>query len=166
MKTNISLKRTFIIVMAAALLVAAMVGFNRKNVMAAGERVISDWRATAHINSDGSGYLTLNYDITKDNPLDEIDGVPLKEIIKMNNGAYVEKIYKHNPKDRTPLTSYNNEIVVYGGGPSGLFSALYMHFYDKTNDQYNLSIWRSSYDMHTVNYNSDDPQIVYISWNN
>ncbi len=166
MKIATLLKKTGLFLMMAALFVTSLAIFDKKEVLAAGERVISDSYATAHIGSDGAGYIILNYDITESHPLESIDGIPLKEIIKMKNGAYVDKIYKHNPKDRTPLTWYDNEIMVTGCGPTGLFSALYLHFYDKTDDQYNLSLWRSSYDLHTVNYNSDDPQIVQISWNN
>ncbi len=160
-------------VLAVSMLVTATIGFGSTSASAASAKIFSDDNATVVLNEDGSGQITLNKEFTEENPLTEIAGVPLKEIITFNDGGYIDKFYTEYQGNirivsmgdvSKPTYSYN--IVVKGCGPKGLTKGSgYLHFTDKEPDTYNLAIWDSSYRYHHVQYNSKNPMIVKISWN-
>ena len=61
--------------------------------------------------------------------------------------------------------NYDYCLFAKGCGPKGAFSGSgYMKFTDASGDTYRLSIYKHAYDMHTVNYNSDQPKIVKFEW--
>ncbi len=161
-------------VLAVSMLVTATIGFGSTSASAAVAKTFSDANAKVVINADGSGEITLNREFTKDNPLTEIAGVPLKEIITFNDGGYIDKFYTMYIGDichpgmqgERYMSHYAYKIMVEGCGPSGFFNGSgHLHFTDKEPDTYNLAIWSSSHDSHYVEYNSDDPMIVKITWN-
>ncbi len=175
MKNNRLFTKVIAAVAIAAVTLTSAAVFSPKNVQAAettsSERIISDTNATAHINADGSGYIELKNTFTSADPLTQIGGVALKEIITFNDGGYIDAFYTYY--DSTPLDENGcvsdpcpNVVRVHGRGPEGFFNGSgYLHFTDKTNDTYNLSIWRHAEAWHQVRYNSTQPTITKISWN-
>ncbi len=169
------MKKLFTKIIAAIAIAAVAVGsiavFSSKNVQAAEERVVSDKNATAHINADGSGYIEFKPAFYQYNSINGIAGVPLKEIITFNDGGYVKDITIQDLTRDTLFGEpvfhiYKHRILVNGSGPEGFFNGSgHLHFTDKSNDTYDLSIWRHAEAEHELNFNSDDPDIVKISWN-
>ena len=161
-------------VLAVSMLVTATIGLGSTSASAASAKVFFDDNATVVLNADGSGFITLNKEFTKEKPLTEIAGVPLKEIITFNDGGYIDKFYTkyvgdivyYGPHGEEDYADYNYRIVVEGCGPSGLTSGSgHLHFTDKEPDTYNLAIWTSLHVPHYVEYDSKDPMIVKIAWN-
>ncbi len=161
-------------VLAVSMLVTATIGLGSTSASAASAKIFSDDNATVVLNEDGSGVITLNKEFTEENPLTEIAGVPLKEIITFNDGGYIDTFYTKyvgdimhvDPQGGVSSHGYKYAIFVEGCGPSGLTSGSgHLHFTDKEPDTYNLAIWSSLHYSHYVQYNSDDPMIVKIAWN-
>lgn len=173
MKINKLFKKTFAIAAIAAVTLSSIVFCNAKTVKADDTRVISDDKATAYINSDGSGYIELKQSFSRDEPLTQIGGVPLKEIITFNDDGYVSEFYTEGPSNynwasinQIVRRIYPYMICVDASGPKGFFSGSgHLHFTDEANDTYDLSIWLSGEYGHHVSYNSEKPNIVKISWN-
>ncbi len=165
MKTNSIFKRSIMTLMAFTMLFTAMFGFSTTKASAARttlDRVISDEYATAYINTDGSGYMTLNKVYTQDNPLTEIAGVPLKDIIRFDDKTgYVGEIFTY---DRTDFRLYDHAIHVVGSGPEKLAWTGHLIFTDESGDYYTLTLWVNAYRHHNVNYDSDQPMIKTIRW--
>ena len=156
-------------VLSLALLVTATVGLTTIKASAASARIFSDENATVVRHEDGSGFITLNKTFDKDHPLTEVAGIPLSEIITFKHGGYISSFYSAYQgdilmnDDDPPVWKYY--ICVKGCGPKGLLNGEgHLHFTDKTNETYNLSVWSSCYIEHHVCYNSDSPEIVTISW--
>jgi hypothetical protein len=62
---------------------------------------------------------------------------------------------------------FNYVLMVDAQGPEGIGSgAMHLYFTDKTGDTYPLEIDSSTRSTHTVRYNSDNPAIIKIQWNN
>ena len=108
----------------------------------------------------------------KDSPLKEIKGVPLKDIITFNDGGYIDSYYSKYIADCENLSGGYQQVlfdyvaVVNGRGPKGLLSgAGHLHFTDKSNDTYDLSVWLHAKKEHKVAYGSCSPDIAKISWN-
>ena len=169
---NSFIKKAFIAIILVAATFITSIGFSSGKAQAADERVISDEFATAHIYSDGSGYIECHVGFNEEIPLTSINGVALKDIIKFNDGGYIDQFYA---EDSFTFTGYASDIIdymypyiiyVHGRGPEGFGSGSgHLHFTDKTNDTYDLSIWRHAEAWHYVKYNSDNSTIVKISWN-
>jgi hypothetical protein len=171
-KNNSFTKRAFIAVILAAITLFVTMNFGFQKVQAADEHVISDAYATAHINADGSGYIECKKAFTSDDPLTSINGVALKDIVKFNDGGYIDQFFAEEDFNVTGNVSdiidfiYPYIIYVHGRGPEGLGSGSgYLHFTDETNDTYDLSIWRHAEAWHHIKYNSDKATIVKFSWN-
>ncbi len=154
----------------AAVAITSIAVLSPKNVQAAQERIISDKNATAHIYEDGSGYIELHKTFSYEDQLTSINGTELKDIITFNDGGYIDSFYTTYQGDNydsyyeSPLYDYG--ISVHGRGPKGLTSGSgYLHFTDESGDTYNLSIWLHAASSHKLDYNSDQPMIVKISWN-
>jgi len=89
-----------------------------------------------------------------------INGGPVSNCVVGNDGATIYGI---------TLTKtagiYDYRITVDGQGPSGFFSgSFYLAFTDQSGDTYYLSLYSSTREQHTVDYNSDQPNIVKIWW--
>ncbi len=174
MKNNRFFTKVIAATAIAAITLTSAAVFSPKNVQAAETtsnesvtgRIISDKNATAHINADGSGYIELNKTYRRDNPLTEIGGVPLKDIITFNDGGYVDAFYTFENSITCAVAAlYPHGAVVHAAGPKGFFSgAGHLQFTDKTNDTYNLSIWLHEINDHVVSYGSSNPTITKISW--
>ena len=177
MKNNKLFTKIVAATVIAAVALTSVAVISPKNVQAAEEntasnesvtrRIISDRNATAYINADGSGYIELNKSYTLSDPLTEIGGVALKDIITFNDGGYVDTFYSFTTTEYSAIAALAPHcIIVHGSGPKGFFSgAGHLQFTDKTNDTYNLSIWLHEHECHQVRYNSSDPAITKISWN-
>ncbi len=159
-------------VLAVSMLVTATIGLGSTSASAASAKIFSDENATVVLNEDGSGFITLNKKFTYDDPLTEIAGVPLKEIITFDDGGYIDEFYTefcyHPSGSIADIIDYISPYIirVHGRGPGGFGSGTgYLHFTDKTNDTYNLSLWSSITRWHYVGYNSKDATIVKIAWN-
>ncbi len=162
MKTNSIFKRALMSLLAFAMLITSVVGLSAPKVSAATEpRVISDENATAYIYPNGNGYITLNKVFTDEDPLTEIGGVPLKEIITFVKGGYVDKLWSH--LDCNGII-YDNCFCIDGRAPSGLYGGV-VRAIDQTNDRYILTLWSSRWMAHYVYYNSDKPIIQTVEWN-
>ncbi|MGI5127390.1 CAP domain-containing protein [Pseudonocardia sp. CA-107938] len=60
---------------------------------------------------------------------------------------------------------YRYAVVVDGRGPKGFGSGWFtLWFTDETGDTYKLGLWDSSRKSHQVEFNSDKPSIVKVSW--
>ena len=159
-------------VLSFALLITATVGLTTIKASAASARILTDENATVQINADGSGSMTLNKTFDKKHPLTEVAGVPLSEIITFNDGGYIDQFYQEtstgfNGDGGDVITAiYPHTVRVHGRGPSGFFSGSgYLHFTDKTDDTYNLSLFSSITRWHYVRFDSDSSDIVKIAWN-
>ncbi len=161
MKTNAIFKRTAMLFMSFVMLITAVCGFSATKASAAeGVRVISDENATAYIYANGDGYLTLKRTFTLDDQLTEIDGVPLKDIIKFVNGGYIDSIYSHLNGNGI---IYDHCLAVTGKAPTGPYGGT-IRVYDATNDRYFLTLLSSKWMAHYVYYNSDKPEVQRIEW--
>ena len=156
----------------AAVAITSVAVLSPKNVHAeeGAVRVISDENATAYVNEDGSGYIELYKSFSEKDQLTSIGDIALKDIITFNDGGYIDSFYTSYQGDNydsyyeSPLYDYG--ISVHGRGPKGLTSGSgYLHFTDESGDTYNLSIWLHAASSHKLDYNSDQPMIVKISWN-
>ena len=171
LKANSIFKKVVAAVVAAAIAIGIAAGFGTQRVQAAEERVISDELATAHIYSDGSGYIETHDTFTARYPLNDIDGVALKDIITFNDGGYVDTIYTAVDGSAGDISDiyaaiYPYIVCVHGAGPKGFCSGSgYLHFTDESDDTYNLSLWSHAESWHTVRYGSNKHDIVKISWN-
>jgi predicted phosphodiesterase len=62
---------------------------------------------------------------------------------------------------------YMYQLTVDARGPKGIASgSMYLYFTDKSGDRYLLTIFDSSRKNHTLQYNSNAPEIMKIEWNN
>lgn len=150
--------------MSFVMLITAVCGFT--GVKASADEVkpvktISDENATAYIYENGYGTIKLHKAFTKENPLTSIDGVPLKEIMKFDDGGYIDTFYITTNKIQI---FYDYIIVVKGCGPSKTMKLGQLHFVDETADDYNMFIYLSSEREHLIQYNSDKPTITKIDW--
>lgn len=166
MKTNTVLKRALSSLMAFTLLITAVIGFTATKASAAEvwpERVISDEYATAEVYSDGTGCITFKDAFANQKALTEIDGVPLKEIIKFGDVGFVDTIYNFETTDNDDGW-YKYQICVDGKGPSGFFTTGFLTFVDKTGDTYGLSFWTRLHEIRHVMYNSANPVLDKVYW--
>ncbi|MQW89540.1 hypothetical protein [Sinorhizobium saheli] len=86
----------------------------------------------------------------------------LSSCIVGKDGANVSSIYLVNmPR----FSFYQYQVNVYGQGPSGAGSwYFYLYFTDQTGDTYKLKLFRSEPAWHYVQFNSDAPGIVQVTW--
>lgn len=169
MKIKNLFKKVLATTLAAAAILTATAAFSSKKAEAASISVFWDENACAYVNGDGSGYIECYKEFTEENPLTEINGVPLKEIITFNDGGYVDEYYNYYfYKEYGPsilICSSEHTAYVHGCGPEGLFSGSgYLHFTDK-NGTYDYSLWSHDAKWHTLEYKSDSRMITKISWN-
>lgn len=62
---------------------------------------------------------------------------------------------------------YDYVVEVDAQGPRGFGSgSMYLAFTDQSGDTYKLSIYSSTRSVHTVRYNSEQPNIMKIQWSN
>lgn len=62
---------------------------------------------------------------------------------------------------------YDYVVNVDAQGPKGVGSGSgYLAFTDRSGDTYKLSLYSSTRSVHTVRYNSKQPEIVKIRWDN
>lgn len=89
-----------------------------------------------------------------------INGGPVSNCVVANDSATIFNIWL------TKTTGiYQYQICVDGQGPSGIGSGyIHLAFTDASNDTYFLKISNSTREQHTVDYNSDAPNIVKIWW--
>ncbi|MBE5990511.1 hypothetical protein BXY41_12411 [Lacrimispora xylanisolvens] len=120
---------------------------------------ISDFTATKigeNSSAERRDGMTVNSEVT-------INGSSnLYDIIRFNDNGCVYGI---------TLTGspgiYDYVLSVDAQGPDGFFSGSgHLAFTDKSGDTYKLSIYSSTRTVHTVRYNSKQPEIVKIQWNN
>lgn len=167
MTKNTVLKRSLTALMAFLMFVTAMCGFMATKASAETEeeiwvvKRISDQYATAEIYSDGSGTVTFNDAFASLETLTEIDGVPLKEIIKFGDHGYIDCIFNYY---KIPNVFFDYYARVTGCGPSGFFSAGFVVFKDKTGDTYTVTLYNPFFNVHGVAYNSDDPTLTELYW--
>ena len=141
-------------------------------------------RITAKVNADGqSGYIEFADGLVRtnmhngDRRLSDIGGTPLKDIIKFNDGGYVESIY-FGYDTLIPVLhpctflGWDQALRCHAvaAGPKGLFSGRgYLHFEDQFGESYELSIWSSSLKDHEVSAYYDrfkeHTYINKITWN-
>lgn len=168
MKIKNLFKKVVATVLAAAAIITAAAGFNSRKVEAASAHIISDEDATAVIHEDGSGFILCNREFSKEDPLTEIDGVPLKDIITFDNGGYVDEyyhVYEEHRRGSHIVFKSTETAYVHGCGPEGLFSGSgYLHFQD-TEGTYDLSLWSHDVAWSSVDYESYANKIDKISWN-
>jgi len=89
-----------------------------------------------------------------------INNSPVSNCVVGNDGAQVFSISLLNIAG-----IYDYQVSVDGQGPSGITGgSFYLAFTDASGDTYYLSIYSSSRETHTVDYNSDAPDIVTIWW--
>jgi hypothetical protein len=89
-----------------------------------------------------------------------VNGSPVSNCIVGNDGAAIYGITL-----TTTAGIYDYQIAVDGQGPSGAFSgSFYLAFTDQSGDTYYLSLYSSTREVHTVDYNSSAPNIVKIWW--
>ena len=168
-KVNSLFKKVIAAVAAAAMVIGIAAGVGTQRVQAAEAKIFSDENATVCLNSDGSGTIVCEKEFTKEDPLTEVAGVALKDIITFNDGGYIDRFYTCSASkyicSRTMVDTVYT-IYVHGCGPEGFFKGSgHLHFTDATNDTYNLAIWRHAEDWHYVNYHSANGRITKISWN-
>jgi hypothetical protein len=102
------------------------------------------------------------------------DGMSVNSEVTINGSSNLYDIMRFNDKGCVygiTLTGspgfYDFVLSVDAQGPEGFFSgAGYLAFTDKRGDTYKLSIYSSTRSVHTVRYNSQQPEIVKIEWNN
>ncbi|MDO3409462.1 hypothetical protein QWJ34_06780 [Saccharibacillus sp. CPCC 101409] len=100
------------------------------------------------------------------------DGMTVNSEVSINGSLNLYDIIKFNDNGCVygiTLTGspgyYNYVLNVDAQGPSGAFSGSgYLAFTDKTGDTYKLSIYSSTRSVHTVRYDSQQPEIVKIEW--
>lgn len=102
------------------------------------------------------------------------DGMTVNSEVTINSSSNLYDIIRFNDKGCVygiTLTGspgiYDYVLNVDAQGPEGFFSgAGYLAFTDKSGDTYKLSIYSSTRSIHTVRYNSQQPEIVKIQWSN
>lgn len=119
----------------------------------------------------GTNFVTMSDNKASGNPLVPecgwlaINGnMDLSSVITGNSSSSVTKIYVSNqpPGEYIPK-SYC--VWVYGQGPSGFGSGeLTLTFTDMTKSTYSLSLFSSTPAWHYVDYSSDEPGIVSVTW--
>lgn len=100
------------------------------------------------------------------------DGMTVNSEVSINGSLNLYDIIKFNDNGCVygiTLTGspgiYDYVLNVDAQGPSGFGSGSgYLAFTDKTGDTYKLSIYSSTRSVHTVRYNSQQPEIVKIQW--
>ena len=92
-----------------------------------------------------------------------IDGkIDLESFIHFNYGG---RVY-HISLQSSPGI-YDYVLQVDAKGPEGPFSGSgHLEFTDESGDTYNLSIYSNTRSVHTVRYNSKQPNIVKVGWHN
>ncbi len=89
-----------------------------------------------------------------------VNGSPVSNCIVGNDGATIYGITLVKTAG-----IYDYQISVDGQGPSGIFGgSFYLAFTDQSGDTYYLSLYSSTREQHTVDYNSSQPNIVTIWW--
>ncbi len=131
--------------------------------------VAQDEYAKAYVDASGKcGHIVLSDKFATKSVLSSIGGKPLKEIIKFNDGGYVDRFYTkqlYDDHDDSLFKGCQYQIVVDAAGPKGFWNGSgYMTFYDGTGDYYGLSIWDSNFKTHTVWYDSYNPQLTSVYW--
>lgn len=102
------------------------------------------------------------------------DGMAVNSEVSINGSSNLYNIIRFNDNGCVygiTLTgspgAYDYVINVDAQGPKGFGSGSgYLAFTDKSGDTYKLSIYSSTRSVHTVRYNSHQPEIVKIEWNN
>lgn len=89
-----------------------------------------------------------------------VNGGPVSNCVVGNDGATIYNIWL------TKTTGiYTYQVCVDGKGPSGIGSGyIHLAFTDASGDTYYLKLYSSTREQHTVDYNSDAPNIVKIWW--
>lgn len=89
-----------------------------------------------------------------------VNGGPVSNCVIGNNSAQIFNIWL------TKTTGiYSYQLCVDGQGPSGIGSGyIHLAFTDASGDTYFLKIYSSTREQHTVDYNSDAPNIMKIWW--
>ncbi len=169
MKIKNLFKKVLATTLAAAAILTATAGFSSKKAEAASVTIFGDENACAYVYEDGSGYIECYKEFTEENPLTEINGVPLKEIITFNDGGYVDEYYNYyfhkDYGDGLTVLSSKHTAYVHGCGPEGFFSGSgYLHFTDEKGT-YDYSLWSHDVEWHTFEYESFATMITKISWN-
>ena len=161
-------KKAVVTVFAAATIITAASGFTSLKAEAASMHVIADENACACIREDGSGFIECYKEFTKDDPLTQIDGVALKDIITFNDGGYVDSYYHTYTEHRlgkNVVFQSDETAYIHGCGPEGLFSGSgYVQFTDDYGT-YDTSFWSHDAEWKSVDYKSFSNQITKISWN-
>lgn len=111
--------------------------------------------------------------IGEDSYAERRDGMTVNSEVSINGSLNLYDIIKFNDKGCVygiTLTGspgiYDYVLNVDAQGPSGFGSGSgYLAFTDKSGDTYKLSIYSSTRSVHTVRYNSQQPEIVKIEWN-
>jgi hypothetical protein len=77
-------------------------------------------------------------------------------------GASLSQVYVTN---RPTDPGYDYGIWVYGQGPSGIGSGWFeLTFTDQTQSDYSVKLYSSTPGWHYVDYSSDSPGIMQMSW--
>lgn len=121
------------------------------------ENAIIGWEASndrKYIELDPSAY---GIDYEKYTSITNINGIPLKDIIRFKDGGYVSKISFYTTEGA--YTSIN----VFASGPDGFWDYGSLKFTDEEKEEYSLSIWRKAEDKHYVTYDKN-VKIVRIEW--
>lgn len=100
------------------------------------------------------------------------DGMTVNSEVSINGSSNLYDMIKFNGNGcvyNITLTgspgNYDYVLNVDAQGPSGIGSGSgYLAFTDKSGDTYMLSIYSSTRSVHTVRYNSQQPEIVKIQW--
>lgn len=91
----------------------------------------------------------------------------LTNIIRFNDGGYVESIKLIKNPSTFSLFKFEYEVEVVAAGPRGVWSgAGHLKFTDKTGDTYSLSVLKNKRDFHVFDFKSDNPVITKIEWSN
>lgn len=165
---NMSSHRVQVLVLAVAVAIAAMIG---AMTLATSDcwagTVYEDNNAKATVNDNGeSGKIELkNRSITS---LSEIDGTPLKDIVKFCNGGYVSKFTFSYVQTYWWLPNHMT-FEAYGAGPKGVFEGAGLVLFNDGFDDYYLNIFNSSPSSHVVRdyyYDNEVRNPAYITWEN
>lgn len=87
----------------------------------------------------------------------------LSSCVVGNSGARVYRIYlSRNP----PPSIYEYLLEIEAQGPAGVGSGnMWLVFTDQSNDSYRLKIHSSTKKWHFISYNSKQPDLVRLTWN-
>jgi len=89
-----------------------------------------------------------------------VNGSPVSNCVIGNGHSTIYNIWLTQT-----VGAYTYQICVDGQGPKGAGSGyIHLAFTDESGDTYYLKIYSSDRKQHTVDYNSDAPNIVKIWW--